>query len=59
MVEGVPVEIRKTGPSKKSWEQLGLKQKKRRSQDLFNELKKTADASGIEPVQMVGSLLHR
>ena len=49
----------RTGPSKKDWEELGLKQKKRRSQNLFNELKKTADASGIDPVQMVGSLLHR
>ena len=50
---------RKTGPPKKRWMELGLKQKKRRSQLLFNVLKKTADETGIEPVQMVGSLLHR
>ena len=55
----VQMEARKTGPPKKRWSELGHKQKKRRSDDLFNVLKKTSEENGIEPVQMVGSLLHR
>ena len=57
--EEVEAEARRTGPPKKRWMELGLKQKKRRSQMLFDALKKTSDESGIEPVQMVGSLLQR
>ena len=57
--EEVEAEARRTGPPKKRWMELGLKQKKRRSQMLFDALKKTSNESGIEPVQMVGSLLQR
>ena len=49
----------RTGPPKKSWLQLGPRQKKRRSQMLFDALKKTSEESGVQPVQVVGSLLHR
>ena len=54
-----PVVLNRTGPAKKAWEELGPKQKKRRCQEVFNELKKSAAECGIEPVQLAGSLIHR
>ena len=52
-------EERRVGPRRKSWADLGQKQKKRRSDLLFKALKRTAARNDIEPVQMVGTLLQR
>jgi hypothetical protein len=51
--------MRRTGPPEKNWQDLGPRQKKRKSQKVFDELKKTAASGGVAPVQIVGSLLHR
>ena len=44
---------------RKSWVELGQKQKKRRSEHLFRVLNNTAEQNEVEPVQMIGSLLQR
>ena len=57
--EAVDDEISRTGPKEKNWQDLGPRQKKRTSQQAFEEIHKTAQCRGVEPVQIVGSLLHR
>ena len=51
--------VGRLGPRRKEWEKLGPQQKRKETQHLFDELKKTSETREVEPVQMVGSLLHR
>ena len=47
------------GPRCKDWDKLGSQQKRKESQRVYDELKKTSEARNVEPVQLVGNLLHR
>ena len=51
--------VRRTGPSIKSWDELGVDRKRKVTQTVFDELSKTAQERGIEPVQLAGNLVHR
>ena len=51
--------VRRTGPSLKSWDELGYDRKRKVTQTVFDELSKTALERGIEPVQLAGNLVHR
>ena len=57
--EDITRQVRKQGPGLKEWDQLGPQQKRKKSQVLFNELKRTSETRVVHPVRMVGSLLHR
>ena len=52
-------QVKRVGPRQKMWEELGPQQKRKQSQKLFDELKKVSETRGVEPVRMVGNLLHR
>ena len=47
------------GPRLKEWDKLGPQQKRKETQHLYDELKKTSESREVEPAQIVGSLLHR
>ena len=60
---GVPDEIhrqiKKLGPRQKEWEELGPQQRRSVTQGLYDDLKKMAVCRGVDPVRLIGSLLHR
>ena len=54
----VPVHAKQGAPMKE-WDSLGPHQKRKQSQRVFDELKKTANARKVEPERLAGTLLHR
>ena len=49
----------KLGAPMKEWEDLGPHQKRKETQKIFDEIKKTAQARKVEPVRLVGTMLRR
>jgi hypothetical protein len=57
-VQPVPV-VSKSGAQKKSWENLGQERKRSETQKIVDELQKTAQARNVEPIRLIGTVLHR
>ena len=49
----------RTGRPMKDWASLGPQQKRAKTENLYQELKRTAEARQVSPVKLVGSLLRR
>ena len=51
--------VPKLGPPMKEWKDLGQRHKRKVTQNLVDELVKTAQARKVEPVKLVGNILRR
>ena len=49
----------RTGAPRKAWGDLGQGRKRIETQGIMDEIKKTADARNVEPVKLIGTILHR
>ena len=56
---GISRRVRHQGPTLKDWDSLGPQQKRKKSQRLMDELRKTSNERNVDPIMMAGSLLHR
>ena len=51
--------VPKLGPPIKDWGDLGQRHKRKVTQNLVDELARTAQARKVEPVKLVGNILRR
>ena len=51
--------VSKLGPPMKNWGDLGQRHKRKVTQNLVEELSRTAQARKVEPVRLVGNILRR
>ena len=49
----------RTGAPRKDWGTLGQARKRMETQGIMDEIKKTAVVRNVEPVKLIGTILHR